>query len=188
MNPLKKIEEMGLSVTWRLLEIGLCGSQKIPPVLMYSDIVAYLDCSLIHDCQQADRIITLLCFREETLKIKELIKEYAKQESSNLSLQQRKWRAYLLQSCLDSLSDDCLQGLMELMEFWISMDRPKESPFDFPKSTGTLIKQSYFTPSVYQIQRMKNYLWLNQEISAIQNEEGFKFDIFNHRIEKEKHK
>ena len=182
MNPLEKIDKMGLPITWKLIEIGLQGSRKIPKVLICSDVIDYLDYSLVHICPQIDKIIKLLCYREDQIKVNELIREHAEQETTNWSLQQRKWRVYLLQSCLEFLPDDCLQGLMELMEFWISMGNPKDSPLDLPTGTGILESQCYFTPSIYQMQLNKNRIWLDQEITAIQKAERLNYDIFNRKI------
>ena len=65
------------------------------------------------------------------------------------------------------MNGDCLRGLLELMEFWISMGKPDDCPMIFPDRADKESVQSYFTKEAYELQVMKNRGWLEEEISGI---------------------
>ena len=65
------------------------------------------------------------------------------------------------------MSGDCLRGLLELMEFWMSMGKPDDCPMIFPDRADKESVQSYFTKEAYELQVMRNRGWLEEEISGI---------------------
>lgn len=172
MNRLNTIEDMGFKVSWKLIAIGLFGSEKIPIQLTYTDLFDYLDKRLSNDDEWVDEIIMLICERSNESAIRNLIQKFADDDCFNIEMQERKWRAFILRNILDDLSADCLQGLLQLMEFWISMEMSKECPQAFPSTNEGLSVQNYFTQSTYNQQIDNNKKWLEQEKAAIIAEES----------------
>ena len=174
MNKLEILQNMGFKITWKLIYIGLNGLHEIPILLTREEILDYVDGLLTDFNEQTDNIILLICERDNPIMLNKIIKKLAENEESNTMLQIRKWRAYLLKTLMDNISKDCLQGLLELMEFWMSMGKPKDCPHIFPNSQENNLEE-YFTPFTYDFLVNKNHDWLNQEIQKIIESE--KFDV-----------
>lgn len=167
MNKLIILQNLGFKITWKLIYIGLFGLYKIPSILTRDEVFDYLDGLLINIDEQSDNIITLICEKDNTRVADKLFKKYADNDKSNSTLQMRKWRAYLLKTLLDNISHDYLQGLLELIEFWISMGKPEDCPHVFPKSKDDKLIHDYFTPSMYTFLINRNRVWLIEEIERI---------------------
>lgn len=170
MNKLKCLENMGFKTSWKLISIGLFGEKEIPTQLTYNDVLEFLDNSLAKIDEQTNNAIALFCEKDDFTRFSKLLKELAENEQSDATIQKRKWRAYLLKKILDNISEDCLQGLLELMGFWMSMQELDDCPQTFPDSNQKSI-QDYFTQSSYEFNVAKNQDWLNEEILTIIKEE-----------------
>lgn len=171
MNKLNAIEKMGLKVSWKLINIGLFGFKKIPIQLTYTDVFDYLDKRLCNQDNWVDDIIKLICEKDDEPKMRLLIQNFADEDCTDIDVQLRKWRALILKNTLNDLSVDCLQGLLQLMEFWVSMGTPKECPQEFPSTNEGLSVQNYFVQSNYKRQVENNKSWLEREMATIIAEE-----------------
>lgn len=167
MNKLDALEKLGFKISWKLVCLGLFGDAGIPPVLTRGEVIAYLTDSLIDVGGQIDDIVRLICEENDSAKFDARLRQLADGDSADTALQKRKWRAYLLKNTLDNMSGDCLRGLLELMEFWMSMGKPDDCPMIFPDHADKESVQSYFTKEAYELQVMKNRGWLEEEISGI---------------------
>lgn len=157
---------MGFKISWNLIAIGLYGNDEIPPSITHRDVVDYLDSLLTDIDEQTDNIIALICEKEDYTKFDVLLKKLANEDNSNIAVEKRKWRAYLLKNLIDNINEDCLQGLLELMDFWVSMGNPYDCPQTFPSSDNKSV-QDYFTQASYEFNLNKNREWLSEEIQSI---------------------
>lgn len=173
MNKLLALSHMGFKVGWKVIEIGFYGEQYISPQLGREALFEYFDILLETENEQSDIIIKLICESDDIFKFDKMIHSLANDEQSKLQLQLRKWRAYLLNDLIHNLSSDSLGGLIELMEFWVSMDMPDDCPLSFPKYNNPLSIQQYFTPNVYNAQKKKNIEWLQSEVKNIIKEDNY---------------
>ena len=167
MNKLIALKVMGFKIPWKLISLGLFGDAEIPPGLTRGEVIAYLTASLTDVGGETDDIVRLICEENDSAKFDARLRRLADGDSADTALQKRKWRAYLLKNTLDNMSGDCLQGLLELMEFWMSMGKPNDCPMTFPDRADKESVQSYFTKETYELQVMKNREWLEEEISGI---------------------
>lgn len=158
---------MGFKISWKLIIIGLFGDDEIPPSITHSDVVEYLDSLLIDINEQTDNIITLICEKDNSAEFDSVLKKLASEDTSDIAIQNRKWRACLLKILIENISKDCLQGLLELMEFWVSMGIPTDCPQTFPSNKKSV--QDYFTQASYEFNVNNNQEWLNEEILSIVN-------------------
>lgn len=172
MNKLCVLKNLGFKISWNLIAIGLYGNGEIPPLITHLDVVDYLDSLLTDINEQTDNIIALICEKEDRTNFDRLFKELASEDNSNIVVQKRKWRAYLLKNLTDNINEDGLQGLLELMEFWVSMGKPDNCPQTFPNSDNKKSIQEYFTQASYEFNLNKNREWLNEEIQSIVKLEG----------------
>lgn len=167
MNKLVSLKKMGFEISWKLIEMGVFGYDEIPVQLTRWDVLEYLESSLTDISAETDSIIALICEKDNSIKFDRILKKLASEDDSNMAIQKRKWRAYLLKVEMDNISKDCLQGLLALMEFWISMGNPDDCPLTFPKNNGTKAIQEFFSQSSYDFNIEKNHEWLKEEISSI---------------------
>ena len=167
MNKLCVLKKLGFKISWNLIAIGLYGNGEIPPLITYLDVVDYLEDLLTVIDEQTNDIIALICEKEDCTKFDRLLKELASEDDSNIVVQKRKWRAYLLKNLIDNINEDSLRGLLELMEFWVSMGKPDNCPQTFPSSDNKKSIQEYFTQASYKSNLNKNREWLNEEIQNI---------------------
>lgn len=144
------LEKLGFKISWKLVCLGLFGDAGIPPVLTRGEVIAYLTDSLIDVGGQIDDIVRLICEENDSAKFDARLRQLADGDSADTALQKRKWRAYLLKNTLDNMSGDCLRGLLELMEFWMSMGKPDDCPMIFPDRADKESVQSYFTKEAYE--------------------------------------
>lgn len=172
MNKLCVLKNLGFKISWNLIVIGLYGNGEIPPSITHLDVVDYLDGLLTDIDEQTDNIIALICEKEDCTKFDRLLKELASKDDSNIAIQKRKWRACLLKNLIDNINEDSLQGLLELMEFWVSMGKPDNCPQTFPNSDNKKSIQEYFTQASYEFNLNKNREWLNEEIQSIVKLDG----------------
>lgn len=172
MNKLYVLKNMGFKISWKLIAIGLFGNDEIPPSITHLDVVEYLDGLLTDINEQTDDIITLICEKDNSTEFDDVLKGLAREDAADIVIQKRKWRAYLLKNLIDNINEDCLQGLLELMEFWVSMGKPDDCPQTFPSSDNKKSVQDYFTQASYEFNLNKNREWLNEEILSIVKLEG----------------
>ena len=172
MNKLYVLKKIGFKISWNLIAIGLYGNGEIPPSITHLDVVDYLDGLLTGIDEQATNIIALICEKEDYTKFNRLLKELASEDNSNIAIQKRKWRVCLLKDLVDNINKDSLQGLLELMEFWVSMGKPDNCPQTFPNSDNKKSIQEYFTQASYEFNLNKNREWLNEEIQSIVKLDG----------------
>lgn len=167
MNKLESLKNMGFKISWKLIGIGIYGYDEIPILLTRDDILDYLNSMLTSINEQTDSIISLVCEENDPVEFDRILRKLVNDDSSNTTIQKRKWRAYLLRDLLDHISKDSLQGLLELMEFWISMGTTDNCPQTFPESNNSESIQEYFTKSSYDFLVDRNNAWLNEEILSI---------------------
>lgn len=117
---IQNIVETGMS-------LSIWPEREFHPVLTRGEMVAYLTDSLIDVGGQIDDIVRLICEENDSAKFDARLRQLADGDSADTALQNRKWRAYLLKNTLDNMSGDCLRGLLELMEFWMSMGKPDDA-------------------------------------------------------------
>lgn len=167
MNKLLVLKKMGFKISWNLIVIGLYGHDEIQPLITRLDIVNYLDSMLTDVDEQTDNMIALICEKDDNTKFDKLLEEFASRDNSNIDIQKRKWRAYLLKNLIDNISEDSLQGLLELMDFWVSMGIQPNCPQAFPNSNNKKSIQEYFTQASYEFYLNKNREWLDEEIQNV---------------------
>ena len=166
MDTIRKLKDMGFIITWKLIEIGLSGRDEIPVLLWKEDVLEYLDYLLSDINDQNDVAIELICNKEEPERFNNIIKRLAANEKSDVTIQKRKWRAYMVKSLIDNKNSDFFEGLIDLEIFWINiMHWPDDCPLSFPINRKDV--QDYYCQSSYDICVEKTRIWLKKEIPTI---------------------
>ena len=170
MNLLDFIQNLGLKITWKLITVGLC-CYGDSPQLTRQEVLDFLNQRLIRENEQVNEIISVICEENDSEAMDAKLEELSEHDRSELSLQKRKWRVYLLIHLLEKLGTDPLQGLLALMEFWLPM-RDAGCPITFPSNDGLPSVEEYFTKSNYDTMVKRNRVWLHKEIDEIQQAES----------------
>ena len=170
MNILLNIELMGLKITWKLIYLGLNSTEGYK-MLSKEELLEFVDSKLTVVSRQTDRFIQLIS-EDRNDEINSILLKFAETDGTDEFIQKRKWRAYKLKLILDNPSEDCLQGLLELIEFWYQNNITNDCPQVFPSAEGILPVKTYFTPQMYASMMNKNQAWLIQEIEKISIEES----------------
>ena len=97
MNKLHILENLGFKITWRLMQIGVKGSREIPAILSRAEILEYLGDLLNNIDNQTDHIISLIC-EDNPIEFNTMLEKFAESDGCDISIQKRKWRAYLLKT------------------------------------------------------------------------------------------
>jgi len=172
-NTLIEVEQLGFQVTWKFINIGLHGNEKIPVQISYNELFEYLDNLLERNIEESDNIISIWCEQDDIIEVDKLLESLTEQEAQDVFFESRKWRAYQLKKILDNVKQDCLQGLLEMMEFWLPMKDEKECPHVFPQNNDDgLSVQQYFSQTMYEFLIQKNRSWLEKEILTIIKKES----------------
>jgi len=167
MNKLFELSNMGFKISWKLISVGLFGYDEIPVLLNKEEIFEYLNHLLTDIDEQTDDIIALICEKDDCTRFDRFIKEFANKDYSNIDVQKRKWRAYLLKNLIGNINRDYVQGLLELMEFWSSTLNSNDCPLIFPQNNDKESARNYFTQESYELSLNRNKEWLKQEILNI---------------------
>ena len=171
-NILSEIEQMGFRITWKFISIGLFGCKEIENQISYDEMFEYLDILLEKEDEAFDDIITLLCVKNNEFELELLIKELADNDQSEYAFELHKWRVCLLKKILDNKNEDALQGLLELMEFWLPIKDEVDCPHVFPENTGNKeAVHNYFTETMYIYLINENQMWIEKEIKKIRRVE-----------------
>lgn len=170
MNALVFIRSLGLKIFWKLIVVGLHGDGGTPAELTRQEVLDFLELCLTQEGPQTDRIVSILCERNDHEAMDAKLKGFAALDGSNLSLQKRKWRVYRLSRLLEEPGTNPLQGLLALMEFWLPV-RDTDCPLTFPRKDGSPSPEEYFTSSNYDAMVERNRAWLSEEIAEIQQAE-----------------
>lgn len=172
MNKLYVLKNMGFTISWKLIAVGLFGADEIPASITQADAVEYLKDILTGSGAQTDDIIQLICAEDDAAEFSSILKKLAEEDPADATIQKRKWRACLLALLLESSSNDPLQGMLELTELWAAMGMPADCPQDFPADGDQKAIRNYFTQASYESSVSKNRAWLEGEILRIRGAES----------------
>lgn len=89
MNALVFLRSIGLKIFWKLIAVGLYGDGGTPAELARQEVLDFLNLCLTQEGPQTDRIVSILCERNDYEAMDAKIKGFAALDGSDLSLQKR---------------------------------------------------------------------------------------------------
>lgn len=160
MNKLKKIESIGLKVTWKLINIGLNGDDEIPMQFSIRELSEYLNERLCYDDIESDNIIKLLLEIDDVFSFEKILCELANSEKTDINVQKSKWKLYMLHELLYNPNQDFFQSLLDIMHFWTNIENMDICPHDFPSAEE-------FNENTYKSILKINQMWLKEALMNI---------------------
>jgi hypothetical protein len=167
LDVIQKLKLIGFSINWTLLKIGYEGETFLPPQLSINDICQYAE-NLIENMNFGyELIVGLIIAKEDKDDFIRILETLSKTECVDYSVQERKWRVYLVKNILDTLPVDYLNGLLELTELWVSLGLPEDCPNIIQSRNNSYTPQEYYTQSMYETNIIQNRQWIYDEIKSI---------------------
>lgn len=159
MIKLEDIKELGLTITWRLLYKGICEEQ-----LETEDVIKYA-IEKLEEGDDSDEVCELVgTYVDEQDEILKLLCELSERESTQDDFENRKIRAVIVSNALKTKNDNCINGLMDLTDLWISLGYPSDSPHIIQGKCNNITPTEYYTMENYNFLYMKNMEWLRKEL------------------------
>jgi len=109
----------------------------------------------------------LLCAEHDDYEFAEILNQLSRHEQISTDLQRRKLRVLYVAENLKNLPEDYFEGLVELTEIWVSLGIPDDCPHVIQGRYNSLTLEEYYTRTMYDVLRKKNFDWLDEEIKNI---------------------
>jgi len=169
VDVIQELEAMGFSINWTLLKIGYEGGAFLPQQLSIEAVCQYAEKFLENVDLDNELVVRLIIAVEDDYEFLRILERLAETECIDRSIQERKWRAYLVQKELSMIPNDYLNGLLELTSFWISLGLPKDCPHIVQGRNNSYTPREYYTQKVFDELMAKNKQWLKDEIECIKS-------------------
>ena len=170
-NILFSARTLGLKITWKYIYIGLYGYDELNKQISYEELFEYFDIIMVDDTTDIDIIIKLLGVKNNLFELDSIIEELSMKEQTDFKFELNKWRICLLKKILDA-DFDYVQGLLEMLEFWLPIKDEFDCPHIFPEQTGDKNSiNNYFSEKMYQRLLCINRMWADDEIKKILQKE-----------------
>ena len=105
----------------------------------------------------------------EKEEVTELLEDICEQEKINEEVSLKKWRLYMLEEVLDSLSNDCLYDLIHLTDFWLAWGNPEDKPHSIQGMDSEMNPTEYYSDNNYKKLIKAHKDWIAQEKKRIIN-------------------
>ena len=163
---IQQLKELGFRINWTLLKIGYEGQTYLPKLISIDNILQYAEC-LMETMKSGYESIVQLIISKDEMEFQDELEKLVMSETVNVSIQQRKLRVYVVQTALENLPADYLNGLFELNDLWVSLGLPNDCPHIIQGRDNLYTPQEYYTQAVFDLLLAKNKQWVLDEIKAI---------------------
>ena len=179
MKKLENFVELGLNVTWKLIDIGFKGEENnkftfyFKNNLSAKNVIDYA-ISLMQKCKNIDdNIFELACENEKNeYEVNNYVKKLAQNENTEYDVELKKWQILYILNHLpdaDKAEIDFGRGLVELTEIWVSLACPSNFPNIFQGVNNDLAPEEYYSPGNYEKFRCELVEWISDEIQRIKS-------------------
>ena len=178
MNSLFYFEEIGLKITWKLIFLGLSGTRSVEKLQTY-ELIEYISKKLDNPQHISESTINLLIQiiinEPDQQQLLQIIKKCADTESSDIIIQERKWRLLgLIRLMKSNDKDSVISRFFDLYDFWSEWSTDSGIPFTY--SNDPHITQQNLSDCKEIVDR--NLQWIQDEIVNIVSIEFSINDIF----------
>lgn len=158
----------GLSITWKLIDIGFLGSEAFQHELSAAAIMEYAIARI--EANEADDLdlIGLAGESENDLDgIGRHIQALAQKEQSDYSTEWRKWQVVYVAQCLPPDDVEYVSGLIALGDIWVRLGFPSDSPHIFQGKDNDSIPEQYYTEENYLALLRGHIDWVAKEMNCL---------------------
>lgn len=165
MINLEDFKKLGLEITWTLIEIGLNGKDQFQPQLNSKDVIEYAVQKLLLNSDESEDVILLAGTNSRDIQeVRELLRKLAKSENINSEGEFKKWEIVYILKLISNLSEDFIQGLLDIGDAWAIFDFPDDSPHIFQGKGNTITPKEYYTKKNFEYIIIQHKKWLCEQI------------------------
>lgn len=164
MIKLKEIKELGLSITWRLLYLGV-QSEYIET----EEVIEYATEKLEEGSEREEICELAGAYAEDHEEICNVLWKLTEQEETQNDIENRKIRAVIVSKVLKTKNGNCINGLMDITDLWIELGYPNDSPHIIQGKENCITPSEYYTMDNYNFLYTKNVEWLRKELEDLKN-------------------
>ena len=159
MEKLKKIQKLGLIVTWRLLYLGLCDKQ-----ISSEEIIEFAVEQLEKGCDVSEVCMLAASCSNEKEEICCLLQKLINHEETSNDIEMRKLRVVVVASAIEKKQENYIDGLVGLTDLWIELGCPEDSPHVVQGRNNNLTVGEYYTAENYSRLFQQHQDWLIREL------------------------
>lgn len=166
MIKLKDIKQLGLSITWRLLYIGVQNEY-----IEVEEVIEYATEKLMEGDEREEICELAGAYAEEYEEICNILLKLTEQEDTKSDIESRKIRAVIVSKVLKNKNDNCINGLMDITDLWIGLGYPDDSPHIIQGKGNCISPSEYYTMNNYNFLYKKNVEWLRIELEDLRRKQ-----------------
>jgi hypothetical protein len=166
MVSLESFEIFGLQITWKLINIGFCGSEHFRGELDANEIIDFALRRMDY-AQKPDIAALAYECSTDAYAINGHLEKLSSQENSDYDIEFRKWRVLYIINNLPSEDEQCVAGLIELGNIWCKFDFPDDSPHIYQGRGNKITPGQYYTEENYRTLLKKHVDWIKLEIEFL---------------------
>jgi Uncharacterized protein conserved in bacteria (DUF2247) len=168
MTATEYFRSKGIPITWDTLRIGFEGPRSFPPQVETQELNAFADVRLAGGAEATPEVtdLSILSPGDRQAAIDDL-RQLAKHDSDGVDVEHRKWRLFLVDTLIESLPHDPIQGLREMTEFWALLEFPADGPHVVQGRGNSISPPDYYTRDMFETMRKRHLAWLEREQDAL---------------------
>jgi hypothetical protein len=173
MTKLENFNELGFSITWKLINLGFKGSNFFKNELSSKDIIDFAVSIMAREQDLDADIVDLACECDVNVdEVDKYVKKLAEKENTEHDLDYRKWQVLYVLRHLPKPEAEFIGGLIELGDIWSQFDFPSYSPHIFQGRNNSITPEQYYTQENYNNLLHKHAEWIDGEINQIKFLQG----------------
>lgn len=169
------------STKWSTLLVGWEGlgryspwhssANDFPSLLTACDVMHFAEerLKVSGESTEIDMIVELMSLSRNASReeVRAILARLAVAEKTQEDIELRKWRLISLEELFNTLSNDPINALISLTEFWQTWGFPNDSPHDIHDGDGRDRVINYFTDETLDRVRRKHVEWILNERSFL---------------------
>ena len=170
MIDLDEFRNLGLNITWTLIDIGLKGDKTFYNELTPKDILHYA-ASVLEQDVYPQAVGELAGTPENDIdEIDRYVKILASQEGIDRDKEFQKWVVCYVNHHIQKKHDNPIDGLMELGDIWLKLGMPNHCPHIFQGVNNNISPKEYYTLQNYENMLQRHTDWIKNELFNLQSE------------------
>jgi len=170
MIKLIEFENENLIVNWKTIELGLEGIGSIPSQITMDDILDFAVKSVQKNDYNQEILELAGLSTDNSEEIQKMVKKIVEKYEKNIDEQKekRKLRLILLMKTMRNLNNNPLYGLIELTDFWQSVnDFGDKIPHTIQGVANEIAPEDYYTEKNFNSIINKHKDWIKNELKAL---------------------
>lgn len=159
---IRQLYNFGFKINWTLIKFAYENRYE-SFIMTKEEIINYGEFCLKHDECYNENIIDLVDSKTDEMDFLDALARLAQGEVCNLNLQKRKWYYYLIFNVYKNLPCDWFEGIMQLVEIYVSLDLFNCGIMELQGRNNNLTPEQFYNSSHYEILKENFRKWLRDE-------------------------